>query len=73
VLPVAANLVALLPYQKEDMGMVKAFRGNVFTGSVLLPRTTFKFIFPDDSRDSSSPVKTKIMAYDTLPEVHKFM
>ncbi|KAF8857697.1 hypothetical protein BDZ45DRAFT_674587 [Acephala macrosclerotiorum] len=34
VLPVAANLVALLPHSKEDIAIIKAFRANVFTGRV---------------------------------------
>jgi hypothetical protein len=37
-LPVAANLVALLPHSKEDIAIVKAFRANVFTGSLVLHR-----------------------------------
>jgi hypothetical protein len=38
-LPVAANLVALLPGPKEDVAIIQAFRANVFTGSLLLPRS----------------------------------
>ncbi|CZR58862.1 uncharacterized protein PAC_08754 [Phialocephala subalpina] len=72
VLPVAANLVALLPHSKEDIAIIKAFRANLFTGSLVLPRNKLKLIYLDDDRDNSSPLKTKVIAYDSLPEVEKF-
>ena len=31
-LPIAANLVALLPGPQEDVAIIKAFRANIFTG-----------------------------------------
>jgi hypothetical protein len=37
-LPIAANLMALLPGPKEDVAIIQAFRANIFTGSLLLPR-----------------------------------
>jgi hypothetical protein len=37
-LPIAANLIALLPGPKEDVAIIQAFRANIFTGSLLLPR-----------------------------------
>jgi hypothetical protein len=37
-LPIAANLIALLPGPKEDVAIIQVFRANLFTGSLLLPR-----------------------------------
>jgi hypothetical protein len=31
-LPIAANLIALLPGTKEDVAIIQAFRANIFTG-----------------------------------------
>jgi hypothetical protein len=72
VLPVAANFIALIPYQRHDTAIISLFKEYDFTGSVFLPETAFKLINLDNDRDSSSPVRTKIMVYDTLPEVQKF-
>jgi hypothetical protein len=71
-LPVAANLVALLPHSKEDIAIIKAFRANVFTGSLVLPGNKLKLICLDDDRENSSPSKTKVVAYGGLPEVEQF-
>jgi hypothetical protein len=37
-LPIAANLIALLPGPKEDVAIIQVFRANIFTGSLLLSR-----------------------------------
>ncbi|KAL3420692.1 hypothetical protein PVAG01_07137 [Phlyctema vagabunda] len=52
--PVAINLTALLPLPKEDTAIIQAFRANRFT---------------DDDRANCSPLKTKVIAYNGLPEV----
>ncbi|KAI9768820.1 MAG: hypothetical protein M1840_004634 [Geoglossum simile] len=56
-LPVAANLIALLPRRSEGSDILQAFRASPFT---------------DDDRRECSPSKTKVVAYDTLPEVQQF-
>ncbi|KAH6706220.1 hypothetical protein BKA61DRAFT_679393 [Leptodontidium sp. MPI-SDFR-AT-0119] len=55
-LPVAASLGALLP-PPENIAIIRAFRAKLFT---------------DDDRENSCPLKTKVRAYDTLPEVEQF-
>ncbi|KAL1967107.1 hypothetical protein VTN77DRAFT_3631 [Rasamsonia byssochlamydoides] len=56
-LPIAANLIALLPRQSEDSAILQAFRATPFTV---------------EERKECSPSKTKVMAYDALPEVQQF-
>ena len=41
-LPIAANLVALLPGPQEDVAIIQAFRANIFTGWLDLPRRMTK-------------------------------
>jgi len=71
-LPVAANLIALLPHLTEDTAIIQAFSSNPFTSSLLLPRSKVKLIHLDDDRENTSPLKTKVIAYNSLPEVEKF-
>ncbi|KAL5330965.1 hypothetical protein ACEPPN_000492 [Leptodophora sp. 'Broadleaf-Isolate-01'] len=52
----AASLGALLP-PPENIAIFRAFRAKLFTV---------------DDRENSCPLKTKVRAYDTLPEVEQF-
>jgi hypothetical protein len=71
-LPVAANLIALLPRRSEDGSILEAFEAISFTGSPILPVAQPGLTDIDDEREDCSPSKTKVMAYDTLPEVQQF-
>ncbi|KAK0513941.1 hypothetical protein JMJ35_003663 [Cladonia borealis] len=72
-LPIAANLIALLPGPKEDVAIIQAlFRVNVFTGSLLHPKRILKLTYLDNARKDCSPLKTKVVAYESLPEVKQF-
>ncbi|KAH9209904.1 hypothetical protein DL95DRAFT_466352 [Leptodontidium sp. 2 PMI_412] len=55
-LPMVANLGALVPTLEEDI-IVRAFKANFLT---------------DDDRENSPPLKTKVRAYSSLPEVEQF-
>ncbi|KAH6714553.1 hypothetical protein BKA61DRAFT_723336 [Leptodontidium sp. MPI-SDFR-AT-0119] len=55
-LPMAANLGDLVPTLEEDI-IVRAFKANFLT---------------DDDRENSPPLKTKVRAYGSLPEVEQF-
>jgi hypothetical protein len=71
-LPVAVNFIALLPRQSDDPAILQAFRAAPFTGSSLLPISYPRLIRTDDERENCSPSKTKVIAYDALPEVRQF-
>ena len=34
ILPIAANLIALIPGSKEDVAIIQVFRANIFTGKL---------------------------------------
>ena len=68
----AAYLAALLPPPEKNIAIIQAFRANIFTGPLVLPGNKIKLIYLDDDRDHSSPLKTKVIAYDSLPEVEQF-
>jgi hypothetical protein len=69
---VAAYLAALLPPPEKNVAIIQAFRANIFTGPLVLPGNKIKLIYLDDDRDHSSPLKTKVIAYDSLPKVKQF-
>jgi hypothetical protein len=71
-LPVAANLIALLPHLTEDTTIIQELSSNHFTGSFLLPRSKVKLMHLDNDRENASPLKTKVILYNSLPEVEKF-
>lgn len=70
-LPVAANLVALLPYPKTNDIIVQAFRTNIFYWFVSSALQVLQLINADDDKTNCSPLKTKVMVYGLL-EVEKF-
>ncbi|KAI9167882.1 hypothetical protein HJFPF1_04023 [Paramyrothecium foliicola] len=56
-LPMAANLLGCLPRQVQDDEILLAFKSSSFT---------------DAERELCSPMRTIVVAYDTLPEVQQF-
>ncbi|KFA68970.1 hypothetical protein S40285_08606 [Stachybotrys chlorohalonatus IBT 40285] len=56
-LPVAANLLGVLPRQAQDDLILQAFKRTVFS---------------DQERESCSPMRTTVVPYNTLPEVQQF-
>lgn len=72
-LPIAANLISLLPRQIHDEAILQAFTAGPFTGlaALLLPPSN-KLTGKVEERDDCSPSKTKVMVYDTLPEVQQY-
>ncbi|TVY92340.1 hypothetical protein LAWI1_G001767 [Lachnellula willkommii] len=69
VLPMAANLGALLPPSEDNTAIIQAFSITFFTGWLALPTSKFKLIYLGGD---ASPLKTKVIAYDSLPEVEQF-
>lgn len=70
-LPMVANLGALVPTLEEDI-IVRAFKANFLTGSLTLCKIKYKLMHLDDDRENSPPLKTKVRAYSSLPEVEQF-
>ena len=73
-LPVAANLIALRPRQRRDVGLLSRFRVAPFTGLSLAKLFAMgtMLIKTDNEREDWSPMRTKIVAYSTLPEVQQY-
>ncbi len=72
-LPIAANLISLLPRQTQDEVIFQAFTAAPFTGlAALLLLPSNKLTGKVEERDNCSPSKTKVMVYDTLPEVQQY-
>ena len=72
-LPVAANLISLLPRQSQDKAILQAFTANQFSGlTALLLLRMNQLTSIVEERDDCSPSKTKVMVYDTLPEVQQY-
>lgn len=71
-LPVAANLIALLPRRNDDSAILEAFTATPSTGPSLLPVAEPRSMFTEDMREECSPSKTKVMSYDSLPEAQQF-
>jgi hypothetical protein len=71
-LPIAANFIALLPRRIKDSAIIQAFRAAPFTGLPLLSIAESRLTGTDSEREGCSPLKTKVIAYDTLPEVQQF-
>ena len=72
-LPIAANLISLLPRQTQDEGILQAFTAAPFTGlAAVLFLPSNKLTGKVEERDNCSPSKTKVMIYDTLPEVRQY-
>ena len=71
-LPMAANLIGLLPRLSEDPAILLAFTGSSFTGSTAPFLLLNKLIGKAEERQNCSPSITKIFAYATLPEVQQF-
>jgi hypothetical protein len=71
-LPIAANFIALLPRRNEDGAIIQASRAAPYTGLPLLSVAQSRLTGTDAEREDCSPSQTKIIAYDTLPEVQQF-
>lgn len=74
-LPVAANLIAMLPHQVEERDILEALKLLPLTGSCLLPilSVTFSWLTgADDERRDCFPSVTRLIACDDLPEVKRF-
>ncbi len=72
-LPIAANLIGMLPHQNDDKAILQVFTATPFTGLVALFLLAFnKLINKVEERENCSPSKTKVMAFITLPEVQQF-
>ncbi|QGA15961.1 hypothetical protein EYB26_003628 [Talaromyces marneffei] len=56
-LPMAANLIALTASRSRDERILEAFRENAFT---------------DHDRENCSPWRTKMLGYETMPEVQEY-
>lgn len=74
-LPMAINLVALVPHHEEDASIVAAFTSTNYkgTGFVLHPRRVRRLtrIYADNEKDDCLPLRTRVVAPDTLPEVQQ--
>jgi len=72
-LPIAANLIALLPRRSEDGAILQAFTASPFTGlAALFLLVLNELMDKAEERQNCSPSSTKILAYATLPEVQQF-
>src|SRR4051812_42636392 len=65
-LPMAANLIAMLPRRIKDSDILQAFK-TAFTGSPLFPATLPMLINTEHEREECSHWSTKIVPYHTLP------
>jgi len=72
-LPVAANLIALVPRRRRDSGILLTFRTASFRGSLPFPATWPVLTNIEDERENCSPSRTKMVAYSTLPEVQQYI
>lgn len=70
-LPMAANLIGSLCCRIEDPSILEFFRRDSFTGIFLLIGLRQLLTRVDDARSEFCPTKTRIIAYDAMPEVQQ--
>ncbi|KAL8719362.1 MAG: hypothetical protein Q9225_003619 [Loekoesia sp. 1 TL-2023] len=72
-LPMLANLLGLLPRKANMQMILQAFKANLFKGSIALcPLLLGKLTGKVEWGENCLTSKTKIFAYETLPEVQQF-
>lgn len=72
-LPMAANLIAMLPHRVEESDIPQAFRTVSFSSTYPPPFSVLsKLTDKGEERDCCSPSVTRVMDFGTLPEVKRF-
>jgi len=72
-LPMAANLIAMLPHRVEESDIPQAFRTISFSNTYPPPFSVLsKLTDKGEERDRCSPSVTRVMDFGTLPEVKRF-